>query len=77
MSIGGKLLGLSFIVGATIAQSVSLIDMIIWSAIGIVTQIIAFYITELVTMCFRIKQAIEEDNRATRLMILLLYISIS
>ncbi|MGG0186362.1 DUF350 domain-containing protein [Bacillus rhizoplanae] len=76
MSIGGKLLGLTFIVGATIAQSVSLIDMIIWSAIGIVTQIIAFYIAELVTMGFSIKQAIEEDNRAVGLMILLLSISI-
>jgi putative membrane protein len=51
--------------------------MIIWSAIGIVTQIIAFYITELATMRFSIKQAIKEDNRATGLMILLLSISIS
>ncbi|MGG2093018.1 DUF350 domain-containing protein [Bacillus sp. S13(2024)] len=75
MAMGGKLLGLTFIVGAAIAQSASLIDMILWSAIGIVIQIIAFYIIELVVIRFSIKKAIEEDNRAVGLMILLLSIS--
>lgn len=76
MSIGGKLLGLSFVLGSSIANSVSLLDMVIWGAIGIVTQIVAFYIAELVTIRFSIRQAIEEDNRAVGLIILLLSVSV-
>ncbi|MCP8968570.1 DUF350 domain-containing protein [Ectobacillus ponti] len=76
MSIGGKLLGLAFVLGSAIANSVSLTDMLIWGGIGIVAQIISFYLAELVTIRFSIQKAVEEDNRAVGLMLLFLSLSV-
>ncbi|WP_028399320.1 DUF350 domain-containing protein [Ectobacillus panaciterrae] len=72
MSIGGKLLGLAFVLGSAIANSVSLTDMLIWGAVGIAAQIIFFYLAELVTLRFSIKNAIE----AVGIMALLLSLSV-
>ncbi|UOY94627.1 DUF350 domain-containing protein [Ectobacillus sp. JY-23] len=76
MSLGGKLLGLAFVLGSAIANSVSITDMLLWGTIGIVAQIIFFYLAELVTIRFSIKDAIEADNKAVGIMILLLSLSI-
>ncbi|MFX3622512.1 MAG: DUF350 domain-containing protein [Ectobacillus sp.] len=76
MSIGGKLLGLAFVLGSAIANSVSLTDMLLWGIVGIVAQIIFFYLAELVTIRFSIKDAIEADNKAVGIMVLLLSLSV-
>ncbi len=64
MSLGGKVMGLAIVLGAAAEYSVSLVDMVIWGAIGIVSQIIVFILAEIITIRFSIHKAIEEDNRA-------------
>ncbi len=64
LSLGGKIIGLAIVLGAAAEYSVSIIDMMIWGAIGIVTQIIVFILAEVITIRFSIRQAIESDNRA-------------
>lgn len=74
--LGGRLLGLAIVLYSALANSISLLDMVIWGAIGIVAQIILFYLAELLTPRFNISQSIEDDNRAVGLFLLLLSVSI-
>jgi putative membrane protein len=76
MFLGGKVLGLAIVLGAAAEYSVDLMDMVIWGAIGIVSQILVFLIAELVTIRFSITKAIEEDNRAVGVMLLSLSLAI-
>ncbi|QVY62600.1 DUF350 domain-containing protein [Cytobacillus gottheilii] len=74
--LGGKVLGLAIVLGAAAEYSIDLMDMVIWGAIGIVSQILVFLIAELVTIRFSITKAIEEDNRAVGVMLLSLFLAI-
>lgn len=76
LSLGGKLLGLAIVLGAAAEYSVSLLDMIIWGAIGIVAQVVSFLLAEIITIRFSIQKAIEEDNRAVGFMLLSLSIAV-
>jgi putative membrane protein len=76
LSLGGKLLGLAVVLGSAAEYSVSLVDMAIWGAIGIVSQIIFFIIAEVLTIRFSIEKAIEEDNRAVGIMLFSLSIAV-
>ncbi len=76
MVIGGKLLGLAVVIGSAIAHSISLVDMMIWGVIGIVIQIIAHILAEVLTIRFSIKDAIDKDNRAVGVFLLLMSVSI-
>jgi len=74
--LGGKVIGLAIVLGAAAEYSVSLIDMAIWGAIGIVSQIIVFVLAEVVTIRFSISNAIKEDNRAVGVMLFSLSLAI-
>ncbi|MEH7112368.1 DUF350 domain-containing protein [Neobacillus niacini] len=74
--LGGRLLGLAIVLYSALANSISLLDMVVWGTVGIVAQIIVFYLAELLTPRFNISQSIEEDNRAVGLFLLLLSVSI-
>lgn len=74
--LGGKVIGLAIVLGAAAEYSVSLVDMVIWGAIGIVSQIIVFILAEVITIRFSLVKAIEEDNRAVGVMLLALSIAI-
>lgn len=76
MFLGGKILGLAIVLGAAAEYSISLVDMVIWGAIGIISQILVFLIAEVVTIRFSITKAIEEDNRAVGTMLLSLSLAI-
>ncbi|OCA90598.1 surface protein [Bacillus sp. FJAT-27225] len=76
LSLGGKIIGLAFVLGAAAEYSVSLVDMAIWGTIGILAQIAAFNLAELITIRYSISKAIEEDNRAVGIMLLSLSVSI-
>ena len=76
MLLGGKVVGLAIVLGAAAEYSISLMDMAIWGAIGIVAQIIVFIIAEVITIRFSIQKAIEEDNRAVGTMLLSLSIAV-
>jgi len=74
--LGGKVVGLAIVLGAAAEYSVSLIDMAIWGAIGIVAQIVVFVLAEVVTIRFSISNAIKEDNRAVGVMLFSLSLAI-
>ncbi|MEH7495112.1 DUF350 domain-containing protein [Neobacillus niacini] len=75
--LGGRLLGLAIVLYSALANSISLVDMVIWGAVGIAAQIIVFYLTEWLTpRRFNVSQSIEENNTAVGLFLLLLSISI-
>lgn len=76
LSLGGKIVGLAIVLGAAAEYSVSLVDMTIWGAIGIISQIIVFILAEAITIRFSIHKAIEEDNRAVGIMLFSLSLAI-
>ncbi|MFC7373448.1 DUF350 domain-containing protein [Fictibacillus iocasae] len=76
LSIGGRLFGLAFVIGSSIANSVNIVDMLIWGAIGIVAQVIAFYIAEVLILRIKISRAVEENNTAVGVILLLLSLSV-
>ena len=65
--LGGRLLGLAVVLYSTAANSISLLDMISWGAVGILAQIIVFYLAEWLTPRFNINKSLEEDNQAVGL----------
>ncbi|CAI8702408.1 MULTISPECIES: DUF350 domain-containing protein [Bacillus] len=75
-ALGGRLLGLAIVLYSTAANSISFLDMVLWGAIGILAQIIVFYLAEWLTPRFNINQSIEEDNQAVGLFLMFLSISI-
>ncbi|KFN13215.1 DUF350 domain-containing protein [Bacillus pseudomycoides] len=75
-ALGGRLFGLAIVLYSTAANSISFLDMVLWGAIGILAQIIVFYLAEWLTPRFNINQSIEEDNQAVGLFLMFLSISI-
>ncbi|CCQ92301.1 conserved membrane hypothetical protein [[Clostridium] ultunense Esp] len=76
MILGGKMLGLSLVLGSAIANSASLLDMILWGVIGMVAQVLIYPIAELLTVRYQISQAIEEDNEAVGILLLSLSLAV-
>ncbi|MCH6265609.1 MULTISPECIES: DUF350 domain-containing protein [Neobacillus] len=74
--LGGRLLGLAIVLYSTAANSISLADMAIWGGIGILAQIIVFYLAEWLTPKFNVTQSIEDDNQAVGLFLMFLSVSI-
>ncbi|PAE16134.1 DUF350 domain-containing protein [Virgibacillus sp. 7505] len=74
--LGGKVVGLALVLGSSIAHSISMMDMVIWGAVGIVSQIVLYYIAELATVRFSINKAVEDDNKAIGILLFLLSLSL-
>lgn len=47
--LGGKLLGLSLVLASAVYHAVTPVDLLIWGLIGIVAQVVVFYIFEALT----------------------------
>lgn len=74
--LGGRLVGLAVVLYSSAANSISLADMFLWGGIGVLAQIILFYVAEWITPHFNVTQAIDDDNRAVGFFLMLLSISI-
>lgn len=59
--LSGKILGLAIVLASAIFHSMSLWDLVIWGAIGVVFQVLVFYLFELVTP-FRVVAEIPKGN---------------
>ncbi|MBD2860448.1 DUF350 domain-containing protein [Paenibacillus oceani] len=59
--LGGKIIGLSIVLASAVYHSVSLLDLLVWGLVGIVFQIVVFYIFELVTP-FKVVSEIPNGN---------------
>lgn len=74
--IAGRTIGLAIILYSAIANSVSLVDLAIWAAIGIITQVVANFLAELLTPSFNITDALEKDNVAVAIALFGMFVSI-
>jgi putative membrane protein len=59
--LGGKIIGLAIVLASAVYHSVSLLDLLVWGLVGIVFQIVVFYIFELVTP-FKVVSEIPNGN---------------
>jgi putative membrane protein len=59
--LGGKIIGLSIVLASAVYHSVNLLDLVIWGMIGIVFQVLVFYLFELITP-FRVVSEIPKGN---------------
>ena len=74
--IAGRTIGLAIILYSAIANSISLLDLAVWAVIGIVTQVVANFLAELLTPGFKVETALEEDNVAVAIVLLGMFVSI-
>lgn len=74
--IAGRTVGLAIVIYSAIANSVSLLDLVIWAAIGIVSQIVADFLAEVLTPNFNIQQALGQDNVAVAIALVGMFIAI-
>ena len=74
--IAGRTIGLAIILYSAIANSISLLDLAVWAVIGIVTQVVANLLAELLTPGFKVETALEEDNVAVAIVLLGMFVSI-
>lgn len=74
--VAGRTIGLAIILFSAIANSISLLDLVLWAGIGIVTQVIANFLAEVLTPTFNIAEALEKDNQAVAISLFGMFISI-
>ncbi|WP_322907352.1 DUF350 domain-containing protein [Paenibacillus campi] len=77
MYMGSKLLGLCIIVGLVSINSNNWLDVIVWSAVGIVVLCLVYVIFDLVTPRTKVCQQIENGNMAVAQLLRSLIIGIS
>ena len=74
--VAGRTIGLAVILYSAIANSVSLLDLIVWAGVGIITQIAANFLVEVLTPRFDVEAALEKDNVAVAIALAGMFISI-
>lgn len=74
--VAGRTIGLAIILNSAIANSISLGDLSIWALVGIVTQVVANYLVEVLTPKFNVEEALEKDNVAVGIALAGMFISI-
>lgn len=61
--LGGKAIGLALVMASAIFHSVSILDLIIWGIIGIIFQVLVFYVFGFFT-AFKVVEEIPQGNTA-------------
>jgi putative membrane protein len=74
LSLGGAILGFVIPVGKAVAQSVSLVDLLVWAAIAFVAQLLAYALTAAVVP--HLRAAIAEDHVASGILLAALAVAI-
>jgi putative membrane protein len=74
LSFGGALVGFVIPVGKAVAQSVSVIDLVVWSAIAFVAQIVAYGAAGLLVP--HLRKSIEHDHVASGILLAALALAI-
>jgi putative membrane protein len=62
LSISGKIIGICIILAFSIYHSSELVDTLIWGAFGVVLQMIAYLIFELLTRKFSVEEQLLKGN---------------
>jgi len=63
-ALGGKVLALAIVLASAIYHSVNLVDLIVWGLIGIMFQIVIYYLYEWITP-FKVTEEIPKGNIAS------------
>ncbi len=74
--MAGRTIGLAIILYSAIANSIAITDLAIWAGIGIVTQVIANFLAEVLTPGFNVAEAVEKDNVAVAIALFGMFVSI-
>jgi putative membrane protein len=74
--LGGRVLALSIVLYSALANAISLFDLVIWGSIAVIAQVIVFYLAELLTPNFNVVKAIDDNNEAVGIFLMLLSIAI-
>jgi putative membrane protein len=72
----GRIIGLSIVLYSAVSNSISLVDLLIWGTIGIIAQIIFFYLAEWLTPKFNITKAIDDNVESVGILLMGLSIAI-
>ncbi|ALC80304.1 MULTISPECIES: DUF350 domain-containing protein [Bacillus] len=64
LSISGKIVGICIILAFAIYHSLALHETLIWGAVGIVLQLIAYVLFELLTRKFSVEEQLKQGNIA-------------
>lgn len=74
LSLGGAVVGFVIPVSKAVAQSTSLIDLLVWAAIAFITQILAYGVASLLLP--HLRNAIEDDQVASGILLTALSVAI-
>ncbi len=77
MATGGKIFGICNIFRFSIEANDTIYQSLLWSAVGFVLLLIAYFLLEFLTPVFRIDDEIERDNRAVGFLAMVLSVSLS
>ncbi|MBP3040108.1 DUF350 domain-containing protein [Bacillaceae bacterium Marseille-Q3522] len=64
LSIGGKIVGICIILAFAIFSSFAVTETLIWGAVGVVLQLIAYILFELLTVKFSVQEQLKKENLA-------------
>lgn len=74
LAFGGKFLGTAIIIGVAAYTNTSILNMIIWFAVGYVCLIASYWIFELATPGFKISEHLEKGNVAVGALLCMVFI---
>lgn len=74
--LGGKVFGLAIVLESALRNSISLLDLLVWGAIGIVTQIVVYILADLATPKYKFYDLVEKDRVSAGLLLFLMSLSI-
>jgi putative membrane protein len=77
MATGGKIFGISNIFRFAILNNDTLGDTLIWSSVGFVLLMVAYFVFDFLTPFFKTDEEIKKDNRAVGLITLIISVSMS
>jgi putative membrane protein len=72
----GRIVGLAIVLYSAVSNSISLLDLLVWGAVGIIAQVVLFYLAEWVTPKFNITKAIDDNVESVGILLMGLAISI-
>lgn len=62
--LGGKVIGQAMVLSSAVYHAVSLLDLVLWGILGGVALIVVYWIFELLTPAFKVRQEIPKGNVA-------------
>lgn len=74
LAFGGALLGFVLPLASAIAHSVSLLDMVVWGAVALAVQLLAFFAARLLLP--GLSRQIEDDKRGSATFVAILFVSV-